>query len=185
MDPIRGGPSRHGRRQQHRGQGARSVAGRVAAEVFVSLMQQNRVRPCDIATWGSSFFTECDASQVGAGYEIVRRFELSPPFWPLTTTRGGTGVSGYGVNCDAVCIRYEQNTHPANGYQFGVIASRAEFGPGCRELMRRATLSNPAFVCEILPPRYAIQVVKNHLIDAALSLIERRGPLVVNSPNRS
>jgi hypothetical protein len=94
-------------------------------------------------------------------------------------------VSGYGVHCEAVCIRYEQNTHPTGGYEFGFIASRAEFGPGFRQLMRRATPSNPAFVCEILPPRYAIQVVKNYLIDAALSLIEGRGPLIVNGPNLS
>jgi hypothetical protein len=37
----------------------------------------------------------------------------------------------------------------------------------------------PAFVCEAIPPAEAEEVAKAYLIDAALSLAEGRGPLVV------
>jgi hypothetical protein len=42
--------------------------------------------------------------------------------------------------------------------------------------MRRPTASNPAFVCEVLPARSAVQIITNYLIDAAVSLTEGRGP---------
>jgi len=71
-------------------------------------------------------------------------------------------MSGCGINCEAICIRYAQNTHPADGYEFGFIASRAEFGPGCREVTQRATPTNAAFICQVLTPTDAINVV-HHL----------------------
>lgn len=155
------------------------MAERIAAEVFVYLMQRSRVRPYDVATRCRSAFTERDTSRTsGPRYEIVRHLEPSPPFWPLTVNRDSR--SGYGINCEATCVRYEQHSYPSGGYVFGFIVERAEFGPGCEELMRRATPRNTVFVCEILSPRSAVEVMKKHLIDAVLSLIERRGPLVVN-----
>jgi hypothetical protein len=162
----------------------RSVAERIAAEVFVYLMQRSQVRPYDVATHCQSAFTERDTSRTsGPRYEIVRHLEPSPPFWPLTVNRDNR--SGYGINCEATCIRYEQRSYPSDGYVFGFIGERAEFGPGCEELMRRATAHNPVFVCEILSPRSGVEIVKKTLIDAALSLIEGRGPLVVNGADDS
>jgi len=46
-------------------------------------------------------------------------------------------------------------------------------------LVRRATPHNTIFVCETLPPEYAVEIVKDYLIDAALSLTEGRGTLIV------
>jgi hypothetical protein len=49
---------------------------------------------------------------------------------------------------------------------------RVEYGQGCRDLIARATRDNPAFICEILTPPDAIEVVKKYPIDAAISLTE-------------
>jgi hypothetical protein len=56
---------------------------------------------------------------------------------------------------------------------------RTEFGPGCRELLRRVSAEIPAFVCENIPPGQADEVAKTYLIDAAMSQAEGRGPLLV------
>ena len=60
----------------------------------------------------------------------------------------------------------------------GFTAVRTEFGPGCRELLSRASGAIPAFVCEAIPPSESEEVAKAYLIDAALSLAEGRGPLI-------
>lgn len=160
------------------------MAERVATEAFVYWMRHRRVRPCDVATRCRSVFTERDSSCTsGPRYEIVRHLDPSPPFWPLTVNRDLT--SGYGITCEATCIRYEQQPYSTYGYVFGFIGERVEFGPGCGEFMRRSTPHNSIFVCEILPPEYAVEIVKNYLIDAALSLTEGRGPLIVNNTERS
>ena len=108
----------------------------------------------------------------------MRHLEPSPPFWPRTVN--GDQTAGYGITCGATCIHYEQRCYPADGYVFGFLGERAEFGPGCRELKRRATPHNTVIVCATLPPRHAVNLVKNYLIDAVLSLTEGRGPLTVN-----
>lgn len=161
----------------------RWVAERIATEVFVHLMHGYRVKPFELATQCRSVFTERHNSRTsGPRYEIVRHLEPSPPFWPLTVNCDQP--AGYGITCEATCIRYEQHCYPADGYVFRFIGERAEFGPGCRELMRPAP-DNTVFVCETLPPRHAVYIVKNYLIDAVLSLTEGRGPLTVNSTHRS
>jgi hypothetical protein len=55
---------------------------------------------------------------------------------------------------------------------------RVEFGPGCQGLLRRCSPARPVFICELLTPREAIEVVKTYLLDAAISLAEGRGPLL-------
>jgi hypothetical protein len=57
----------------------------------------------------------------------------------------------------------------------GFTSVRTEFGPGCRELLRH---SSTAFVCEPIAPREADNVASTYLIDAGLSLVEGRGPLI-------
>jgi hypothetical protein len=54
-----------------------------------------------------------------------------------------------------VLIRYAQRVIPLGREVDGFTSVRTEFGPGCRELLRRA-----------------------YLIEAAMSLAEGRGPLV-------
>ena len=121
----------------------------------------------------------------GPKHEILHHYELAPPFWPLTRTRAQPAPAGYGVNRDGACIRYARKTLRPNGYSNGFTVERTEFGPGCRELMRRADGNAPVFVCEMLAPRDAIRVIGNYLIDALISLTEGRGPLVVDEDGNS
>jgi hypothetical protein len=88
-------------------------------------------------------------------------------------------LTGYGVNTHAVVIRYAQRVIPLTGAADGFTSVRTEFGPGRRELLRRASGAVPVFVCEPIPPRDAEEVAKAYLIDAAISQAEGRGPLVV------
>lgn len=171
-------PGTHGRRHPMHEDRSRSLAERVAAEVFVYLMRSSRVRPYDLVAqcWTRSITRH---RSDGPRNEISHHYELAPPFWPLTISRGTAGLAGYGVNRDAACVRYEQMTLPPTGYEDGLTVERAEFGPECRQLLRRASADNPAFLCKRLAPRYAVQVVKEYLIEAAISLAEGRGPLVI------
>jgi hypothetical protein len=152
---------------------------RAAAEVFVYLMRQCRVRPYDIATSCSSRFADRDDPPAGGShFEIVRHVDMAAPFWPLTAD--SDQVCGYGMTSDGRCIRYKRTSSSISGHAFGFIEQRAEFAPGCQEVMRRATASNPAFGCEVLPARSAVQIITNYLIDAAVSLTEGRGPLIID-----
>ncbi|CPR04096.1 hypothetical protein BN000_03756 [Mycobacterium europaeum] len=154
------------------------AAARAATEAFVYLMRQYRVRPYDIATTCSSRFADRDAPPAGRShFEIVCHFDVAAPFWPLTAD--ADQVCGYAISSDGHCIRYERTSFSISPYAFGFIEQRAEFAPGCREVIRRATASNPAFVCKVLPARSAVHVIAKYLIDAAVTLIERRGPLAV------
>jgi hypothetical protein len=47
--------------------------------------------------------------------------------------------------------------------------------------LRHASGHEPAFVCEPLTPRESADVAKAYLIDAAMSLADGRGPLVVGA----
>jgi hypothetical protein len=108
----------------------------------------------------------------------VRRYRSAPPFWALTVRADEATLTGYGVNTHAVLIRYAQRDIPLGRAVDGLTSVRTEFGPGCRELLRRASGAVPVFVCEPIPPREAEEVAKAYLIDAAMSLAEGRGPLV-------
>jgi hypothetical protein len=103
---------------------------------------------------------------------------MAAPFWPLTAD--SDQVRGYGITSDGHCIRYERTSSSISRYAFGFIAQRTEFAPGCQEAMCRATPSNPAFVCEVLPAQSAVQIITNYLVDAAVSLTEGRGPLIID-----
>jgi hypothetical protein len=111
----------------------------------------------------------------------LRRYRSAPPFWALTVNAFESTLTGYGVNTHAVLIRYAQRVIPLSRELDGFTAVRTEFGPGCRELLRRASGAIPAFVCEAIPPGEADEVAKTYLIDAALSLAEGRGPLIVSA----
>jgi hypothetical protein len=115
----------------------------------------------------------------GTCREIVRRYRVTPPFWPLTVRSDEAALSGFGVNAHAVVIRYAQRAFPLTGAGDGFTAIRTEFGPGCRDLLRRASGITPAFLCETVSPRDAEDVVRTYLIDAAMSHVDGRGPLVV------
>jgi hypothetical protein len=117
----------------------------------------------------------------GTSREIVRRYRSAPPFWALTVNANESSLTGYGVNTHAVLIRYAQRVIPLSGPADGFTSIRTEFGPGCRELLRRASGAEPAFVYEPIPPREADKVAAAYLIDAALSLAEGRGPLIVSA----
>jgi hypothetical protein len=149
---------------------SRSVAVRAAAEAFVYSMHRCRVQQYDVVAQGWIHATEG---------EIVRRFRMAPAFWPLTVKSDEATLTGYGVNAHAVVIRYAQRVFPLAGVTDGFTTVRTEFGPGCRDSLRRASGTVPAFVCEPLSPRDAQEVVRAYLIDAAMSLAEGRGPLVV------
>jgi hypothetical protein len=152
---------------------------RAAAEVFVHLMRQSRVRPYNIATSCSSRFADRDDPPAGGPhFEIVRHFDIAAPFWPLTADTDQ--VSGYGMTSEGHCIRYERTSVSISPYVFGFIAQRAEFTPDCQEVMRRAKVDNPAFMCEVLPTQSAVQIITNYLVDAAVSLTEDRGPLIID-----
>ncbi len=145
-------------------------------------MRRNRVPYYSIATQCRTRLITHHAFE-GPKQEILRHFELAPPFWPLTVNRDSAPLAGYGVNQEAVCIRYKQHIPTINGRCDDNAVERTDFAPGCLEVMRRADLNNPAFVCEHLSPTDAIEIVSQYLIDAAISLTEGRGPLVVEVPN--
>lgn len=161
----------------------RSTAERVAAETFVHLMQRNRIRHYElVATCHIRSVTR--SSPNGPRNDVLHHYEPAPPFWPLTVNRGqAEALTGYGVDHDAICVRYERLTLPLTGYDDGRTAEVAVFGPECRHLLQRASAANPAFLSERLPPWHAVQVVGEYLLEAALSLAEGRGPLVVDHPS--
>jgi|GEM_PF-5000737 len=152
-------------------------AARIAVEVFVEFMRNNGVRPYDIAT-------RCRTRSltrhvpVGPRQEIVRSFDLAPPFWPVSVDPYDGLLAGYGIDRDGVCIRYTQNPYPLTSRADDVTIQRVQFSQGCQNVMRRATRTNPAFICEPLPSWRAVQVVGEYLIDAAISLSEGRGPVM-------
>ncbi|WP_409435321.1 hypothetical protein [Mycobacterium sp. SMC-14] len=155
-------------------------AARIAVEVFLEFMRNKRVRPYDIAT-------RCRTRSltrhvpVGPRREIVRSFDLAPPFWPVTVDPYGGLLAGYGIDRDGACIRYTQNPYPLTSRADEVTVQRVQFSQGCHHVMRRATRTNPAFICEPLPLWRAVQVVREHLIDAAISLSEGRGPVMLRA----
>ncbi|WP_046302436.1 hypothetical protein [Mycobacterium sp. UM_Kg27] len=155
-------------------------AARIAIEVFLVFMHNRRVRPFDIAT-------RCRTRSltrhvpVGPRHEIVRSFDLAPPFWPVTVDPYDGLLAGYGIDRDGTCIRYTQNPYSLTSRADDATVQRVQFSQGCQHVMRRATRTNPAFICEPLPPWRAVQVVGEHLIDAAISLSEGRGPVVVQA----
>jgi len=112
----------------------------------------------------------------------VRRYRSALPFLALTVESDEATPTGYGVNTHAVLIRYAQRVIPLTGEVDGFTSVRTEFGPGCRELLRRASGAIPVFVCEAIPPGDAEQVAMAYLIDAAMSQAEGRGPLVTRWP---
>lgn len=160
---------------------AGSPAARIAVEVFIVHMQHNRVRPYDIAT-------RCRTRAVtrhvptGPRREVLRSFELAPPFWPVTVDRNAAALTGYGIDRAGGCIRYLRNPYPLMNCVDDVMIQRVQFSPGCHEVMRRATRTNPAFVCDPLPYSQATEVLSEYLIDAAVSLSEGRGPVVLPAP---
>jgi hypothetical protein len=161
-----------------RGTRTRSLAERAAAEAFAYLMHRCRVHWHEVAVEG--WIGAADRPVAGGtSHEIVRRYRSAPPFWALTVKSDEAMPTGYGVNTHAVVIRYAQRDIPLSRTADGFTAVRTEFGPGCRELLSRASGAIPAFVCEAIPPGEAEEVAKAYLIDAALSLAEGRGPLVV------
>ncbi|UVO12510.1 hypothetical protein NM962_22175 [Mycobacterium sp. SVM_VP21] len=155
-------------------------AAQIAVDVFLEFMRNKRVRPYDIAT-------RCRTRSltrhvpIGPRREIVRSFDLAPPFWPVTIDRYDGLLAGYGINRNGACIRYTQNPYPLTSRADDVTVRRVQFSQGCQNVMRRATRTNPAFICEPLPPWRAVQVVGEYLIDAALSLSEGRGPVIVEA----
>ncbi|WP_067976050.1 hypothetical protein [Mycolicibacter icosiumassiliensis] len=152
-------------------------AARIAVELFLEFMHNKRVRPYDIAT-------RCRTRSltrhvpVGPRREIVRSFELAPPFWPVTIDTYDGLLAGYGIDRYGACIRYTQNPYPLTSRADDVTVQRVQFSQGCQNVLRRATRTNPAFICEPLPPWRAVQVVREYLIDAAISLSEGRGPII-------
>lgn len=154
---------------------AQGCAG-IAVEVFIGLMRKNRVRTYDIATW-------CRTRELtrhvptGPRREIVRSFEIAPPFWPITIDRGEVAMTGFGIDRAGACIRYTQNPYPLTDQVDSVTIQRVRFSAGCHNLLRRATRTNPAFICDRLPERQAIRVLAEYLIDATVSLSEGRGPV--------
>ncbi|MEB3030246.1 hypothetical protein [[Mycobacterium] nativiensis] len=151
-------------------------AARLAVEVFIAFMRNNRVRPYEIAT-RCRIRSVTRHVPVGPRREIVRSFDLAPPFWPITVDRDDVALTGYGIDRTGVCIRYTQNPYPLFDHADDVTVQRARFSPGCHNVMRRASRTNPAFICERLPEREVIGVLADYLIDAAVSLSEGRGPV--------
>ncbi|WP_046319123.1 hypothetical protein [Mycobacterium sp. UM_Kg1] len=151
-------------------------AARIAAEVFLDIMRINRVRPHEIAARCRER-TLTRHVAVGPRHEIVRSFDLVPPFWPVTVDRSDAMAAGYGIDRTGTCVRYTQNRYPLINRADDRTVVRVQFAPGCHNVLRRATRSNPAFLCEPLAPRHAVEVVARYLIDAAISLSEGRGPV--------
>lgn len=142
----------------------------------MELMRNNRVRTCDIAT-------RCRTRSVtrhvptGPRREILRSFELAPPFWPVTIAHGDTVPTGYGIDRAGACIRYARNPYPLINRVDEVMIQRVQFAPGCHDVMRRATRTNPVFICEPLPYQQTVEILTEYLIDAVVSLSEGRGPV--------
>lgn len=157
---------------------SRSLAERAAEEAFVYLMHRCRVGWHELAVEGWVGAADRPVTG-GTSREIVRRYRSAPPFWALTVTSDEPTLTGFGVNTHAVMIRYAQRVIPLSRELDGFTSVRTEFGPGCRELLRRASAEIPAFVCEPVAPREAEEVARAYLIDAAMSQAEGRGPLVV------
>jgi hypothetical protein len=156
---------------------SRSLAERAAAEAFVYLMHRCRVGWHEVAVEG--WIGAADRPVAGGtNREIVLRYRSAPPFWALTLRADESAPTGFGVNAHAVLIQYAQRVIPLGRQVDGFTSVRTEFGPGCRELLRRASGTVPTFVCESLPSGEAEKVATTYLIDAALSLAERRGPLL-------
>ena len=179
MDDAR--PHVRGRPLQH--SPPRLLAEVAAAEVFVDRMHSCGVRAHDLAArcWTRSLTRH---QFEGPRREVWRRYELAPPFWPLTVHRGAAGLTGYGVNREAVCVQYQQIKLPPAGPGSAATAERVEIVPQLRQLMRFASARNPALVYEPLTPQYAIHIVKEYLVDAAISLIEGSGPLRIDDDTR-
>lgn len=159
---------------------SRSSAERAAAEAFVYVMHRWQVGSYELAVEGWIGATDRPVAG-GTNREIVRRYQCAPPFWALTVTADETVLAGYGVNAHAALVRYAQRTIPLGGDGDGFTAVRTEFGPGCRELLRQASGAVPVFICEPVSASEAEEVVKDYLIDAAMSLAEGRGPLLVSA----
>jgi len=156
---------------------SRSLAERAAAEAFVYVMHRCQVDWHEVVVEG--WIGAADRPVAGGtSHEIVRRYRSAPPFWALTVKADEAMPTGYGVNTHAVLIRYAQRDIPLSGPADGFTAVRTEFGPGCKELLRRASGGVHAFICEPIPPVEAEKVAKAYLIEAAMSLAEGRGPLV-------
>jgi hypothetical protein len=163
-----------------RGTRTRSLAERAASEAFVFLMHRCRVPWHEVAVEG--WIGAADRPVAGGtSHEIVRRYRSAPPFWTLTLQADETTLTGYGVNTHAVVVRYAQRDIPLSGPADGFTSVRTEFGPGCRELLRRASGAEPAFIYEPVSAREAEKVAAAYLIDASLSLTEGRGPLILRS----
>jgi hypothetical protein len=158
---------------------SRSLAERAAAEAFVYLMHRCQVRPFELA---AEAWIEAAGRPVAGGTnrEIVRRYQMAPPFWPLTVNPEEAAMTGFAVNAHAVVIRYAQRPFPLNGDADGFTSVRTEFGPGCRDRLGRASRTVPAFICEALSPHEAEKVVRLYLIEAALSQAAGHGPLVTS-----
>jgi hypothetical protein len=159
---------------------SRSLAERAAAEGFVYVMHRCRVRQYELAAEGWIQATDRPVAG-GTSREIVRRYRLAPPFWPLTVRSDEAALTGFAVNAHAVVIRYAQRAFPLTGAADGFTAVRTEFAPGCREMLRRASGTTPTFLCETLSPRESEEVVRAYLIDAAMSHVDGRGPLVAGA----
>jgi hypothetical protein len=155
----------------------RSLAERAAAEAFVFLMHRYRVACHEVAVEAWIGATHRPVAG-GTNREIVRHYRSAPPFWALTVKADEPTLIGYGVNAHAVVIRYAQRDVPSDREADGFASVRTEFGPGCRELLRRASGSVPVFVCERLAPQQAENVARAYLVDGALCLAEGRGPLI-------
>jgi hypothetical protein len=157
----------------------RCLGERAAAEAFVFVMRRWRVREHTLAAEAWVEATGRPAAG-GTSREVVRRYRMAPPFWPLTVDTDEPVLTGYAVNTHAVVIRYAQRDVPISAGTDEFTSMRTEFGPGCRELFVQASGTVPAFVCEIVSPEEARQVVESHLVDAMRSLIDGRGPLVIS-----
>lgn len=111
--------------------------------------------------------------------DVLRRYRVAPPFWAVTIESDQATPTGYGVNTHGALIRYAQRDFPLTGAADGVTSVRTEYGPGCREMLARATSRNRAFVCETLAADEAGRVVAEYLVDAAMSQADGCGPLVI------
>ncbi|MCT7657728.1 hypothetical protein [Mycobacterium deserti] len=158
----------------------RSLAERAAAEAFAYVMHRCRVRQHELA---AEAWIQATGRPVAGGTsrEVVRRYRVAPPFWAVTVEIDEPVPTGYGVNAHAVVIRYAQRDIPLSTEADGFTSVRTEFGPGCRDLLGRASTAFPAFLCETVPPAQAQEVAGTYLIDAALSQAEGRGPLLTTS----
>lgn len=105
------------------------------------LMRRHRVRQYELAV---DAWIQATGRPVAGGtshevHEVVRRYRKSPPFWPLTINSDEPVLTGYAINAHAVVIRYAQRDIPMDGAADGFTSVRTEFGPGCRDLLGRAS----------------------------------------------